>query len=142
MENKEATIQVSLQQVKDAVRRFELQLEKGIRRTVLVNEDHSINFELLKPFIGGLPDSPFYMSRETYEIFPEEEQHIPRYLDMVQQAVDTFIYDHRRAPIVPADVFRRIDTKLLVDQGYLQEEPPMLFYMTDEEEMITHKKPQ
>lgn len=135
------TLRVTLQQVKDAVRRFELQLQEGIRRTVLVQEDHSINFELLMPFLGGIPDQPFYMSRETYEIFTEEEKDIPRYLDLVQRAVDAFIYDHRTAPVVPSDVFLRIDTKLLVDQNYLQEEPPMLFYYTNEEEMITHKKP-
>lgn len=131
---------MTLQRVKDAVRRFELE-NKGISRTVLLKEDQSIDFELLKPFIAEVPEAPFYMSRETFEIFEEAERDIPIYLDKVQRAVDTYIYEHQKKPVIDLDYNQTIDVRRLVHHGYLDEMPPIPFYHTNQEDLITHKKP-
>lgn len=134
-------IDISLQQVKDAVREFELQLDKGIKRTVLLNKDQSIDFELLHSYLEGLPNQSFYMSRETYEIFEQEEREIPYYLDKVQKAVDQYIDEFKEHPIVPSDLHRKVNLELLLNRRHLDVKPPMDFYLTDEENLITHKKP-
>lgn len=130
-----------LQRVKDAVRKFELE-NKNVPRTVLLKEDQSIDFELLKPFIDDIPEEPYYMSRETYEIFEESERMIPIYLDKVQRAVDAYIYEHQKKPVIESDYDQTVDTRRLVHHGYLDEIPPLPFYLTNQEDLITHKKPE
>lgn len=136
------TVPVSLADVKKLVRDFEEQLPKDMNRTVLLGEDNEINFRLLQPFLHGLPDRKFYMSRETFEIFPEEERDIPKYLDMVQQAVDGFIAEEGTAPVVSGDPNRRINYTLLLQYYLLKERPPMDFYLSRHEDMITHLPPE
>lgn len=135
--------EVMLQKVKDAVRKFELE-NTHVSRTVLMRDDQSIDFDLLKPFIDTIPEVNYYMSRETFEIFAEEDRDIPVYLDIVQRAVDKFMYDHKRKPVVPSDYYERIDFKLLVTHQYLEQDqvPPFPLYMTDLEDLITHKRPE
>lgn len=132
---------MNLQRVKDAVRRFEVE-NTGVSRTVLLKDDQSIDFKLLKPFIDDIPEQPYYMSRETFEIFEESEREIPVYLDKVQRAVDTYIYEHRKKPVIESDYDQTIDVRRLVHHGYLDEVPPLPFYLTDQEDLITHKKPE
>lgn len=134
-------IDVSLQQIKEAVRNFEQQLDEGIKRTVLLKKDQSIDFELLRSFLEGMPNRPFYMSRETYEIFEQEEREIPHYLDKVQKAVDQYIDEFNEYPIVPSDLYKKINLDLLMNRKHLDIKPPMDFYLTNEENLITHKKP-
>lgn len=135
------TIQdISLQQFRTALQQYEEQLTEGLNRTLLLQADNRIDHVPLLPFLQAIPSRSFYMSRETFEIFPEEEQHIAKYLDQVQQAVDSYINEHRKWPTVTPHSLK-INTHVLVQQRYLQEAPPMDFYMTNQESMVTHRRP-
>lgn len=131
-------VSVSLPEVKKLVREFEQQLPKGINRTILIGKDNEIDFKLLAPILGGLPDRKFYMSKETFEIFNEEDGHIPVWLDIVQRAVDDYIAEENALPTIPGDYSRKISYPLLQNNYYLKERPPLDFYLTDLEDMITH----
>lgn len=132
------TVPVSLSDVKTLVREFERQLPKGINRTILVGQDNEINFKLLTPLLSGVPDRKYYMSKETFEIFEEEDRHIPVWLDIVQRAVDDYIAEENVAPTVPGDRNKKISMVLLQNNYYLKERPPLDFYLTDLEDMVTH----
>ncbi|MDF2925841.1 MAG: hypothetical protein K0R57_4755 [Paenibacillaceae bacterium] len=132
------SVAVTLQQVKQIIREFEKHLPKGINRTVLIGSDNEINFELLLPFLKGVPEQKFYMSRESFEIFAEEERHIPVWLDIVQRAVDDYMAEEKAAPTLPGDETRKISYVLLQDNYYLKELPPLDFYLSDLEDLITH----
>lgn len=132
-------ISVTLQQVKRVVREFERQLPEGVKRTVLVGENNEIDFRLLVPFLHGLPDRKFYMSRESYEIFAEEDRLIPYWLDIVQRAVDDYVADRKTLPIIPGDRRRKVSYALLRKHYYLKEQPPIDFYLTHYENLISHR---
>lgn len=134
-------ISVTLPQVKKLVHQFEQQLPKGINRTVLLGSDNEIRFDLLSPYMEGAPDRKFYMSRQTFEIFDEEHRHIPTWLDIVQQAVDDYIDEKSAAPTIPGDSNRKISYPLLLNAYFLKSKPPLDFYLTDEEGLITHRLP-
>lgn len=131
-------VPVSLPDVKKLIREFEQQLPQGVNRTILVGQDNEINFKLLAPLIGGVPDRKYFMSRETFEIFEEDESHIAIWLDIVQRAVDDYIADENTIPTIPGDRSRKISIPLLQNSFYLKDRPPIDFYLSDLEDMITH----
>ncbi|MNW04580.1 hypothetical protein D3C71_2006880 [compost metagenome] len=78
------------------------------------------------------------MSTQTYEIFTEEDQLIPHYLDIVQEAVDAYVDDNHKLPIMQDCTDGRVHYDLLMQQFYLKEKPPFPLYITDEENMLSH----
>jgi hypothetical protein len=134
-------IVVTKDEVRDAVRRYSESLPKGIYRTILVHDDYSIDFEKLAPILKGIPLSKFYMSKETYDIFSEEEKDIPAIMDQVQKAVDAYRKDHQQYPVLPFDPFNRVNYYLLRNGHYLDSLPTIEFYITDYDGIISHIKP-
>jgi hypothetical protein len=59
-------------------------------------EDNSINFEQLVPILNGIPLRKFYISKETYDIFNEDEKEIAITIDKVQKAVDLFVKENKQ----------------------------------------------
>lgn len=132
-------IDVTLDQVREAVRSYEESLsELGLNRTILIQPDHSIDFKLLVSQLGGLPSRNFYMSRETFEIFEEEEKHIPYYLDLVQKAVDEYVIAKNKLPVVEDSYSRKVNYDLLINDYYLKEKPPFPIYISDQNDLVTH----
>lgn len=134
-------IDVTKEQVRDAIRKYSDELPKGIYRSILVNDDYSINFEKLTPILKGIPSTNFYMSKETYDIFEEQEKEIPALMDQVQKAVDAYRKDHNQYPILPFDPLRRVNYYLLRNEHYLKFQPDIEFYITKYDGIITHIKP-
>jgi hypothetical protein len=134
-------IEVTKEQVRDAIRKYSDELPKGIYRSILVNDDYSIDFEKLTPILKGIPSSKFYMSKETYDIFDETEKEIPALMDQVQKAVDAYQKDHNQYPILPFDPLRRVNYYLLRNEHYLKFQPDIDFYITKYDGIITHIKP-
>lgn len=132
---------ISLDDMKSAIREYEDSLPKGVNRTVLLDDNQQIDHRPLAPYLRAIPNRPFYMSRETFEVFEEEDKWIPYHLDRVQHAVDWFIKDHRKWPTVTPHS-PKINFRLLIDNHYLKQKPPFDMYMTDEENMVTHVKPE
>jgi hypothetical protein len=134
-------ISVTLEQVRKAVEEFEEHLPEGMNRTFLIRVNNEINFRLLIPYLKGLPDRPFFMSREAYEIYSEEDKRIPLWLDIVQRAVDNYIEEWKVPPLVPDDRNQKISVAILQKYYYLKDRPPMDFYLTPYGNLISHRPP-
>ncbi|RDU35354.1 hypothetical protein DRW41_18910 [Neobacillus piezotolerans] len=134
-------IDVDILEVRKAVRKFSDELPKGVYRTILVNDDNSIDFSQLVHILGGIPAKKYYMSKETYDFFDETEKDIAAEMDKVQRAVDLYVKDKREYPVLPFDHSRRVNYYQLLQEHYLKEHPKIEFYITDCDGLITHKKP-
>jgi hypothetical protein len=135
-------IDVTIDEVRKAVREFSNNLPKGVYRTILVQEDNCIDFDQLAPFLGGIPSKKFYMSKETYDLFEESEKQIPIEMDIVQKAVDLYVKDHKDFPMLKFDPHHKVNYFQLKQEHYLKEEPQIQFYITDLDGLITHIRPQ
>jgi hypothetical protein len=133
-------VTVTLEDVRQAVRRFEEDMPGQISRTVLLQDDKSIDMSRLVRYFGGHSTQKFYMSRETFEIFEEEDKLIPYYLDVVQAAVDDYVSDKGKLPLLEDAWLPEVHYRLLASERYLKEMPPFPLYITDEEWMLTHRK--
>ncbi len=131
--------EMTLDEVRQAVRDYGEMLPKGVRRSVLVQPDQSIDFRKLAPHLKAVPSEPFYMSRETYEIFEAKDREIPLHMDKVQQAVDRYMKQEKRLPLIEDHPEFLIDVNLLKAKSYLDDIPPMPFYLTREEYMVSRK---
>ncbi|MGO4887279.1 DUF3939 domain-containing protein [Anaerobacillus sp. MEB173] len=133
-------IDATIHDIRSTITQWEENAPKGVYRSVLVKEDNSIDTTLLLPYLKGIPKKKFFMSKATYETFEEEEKEIPKYLDIVQQAVDKYIYIENKLPVIDFDPNNRLNYFLLMNKGYLKEKPPLDLYLTNEENMITHRR--
>lgn len=132
---------ITKEDVIKAVRKFSDNLPDGTYRTILVNDDYSIDFSQLRRYLPRKPTQTFFMSKETYEIFEEHESHIPPLMDKVQKAVDAYVREHKEYPILPYDHLHRVNGYLLVQEHLLEEMPSLDFYITNYDGLITHTKP-
>ncbi|WP_346657568.1 DUF3939 domain-containing protein [Paenibacillus sp. YPG26] len=105
----------------------------------LLQSDGTIDLSRLSRYLGGVPEQKFYLSRETYEIFPEEERHIPYYLDLVQNAVDDYVNETGRMPVIGGSREYEVDVHVLMNEHYLNELPTIPLYVTEQEVMLTHR---
>lgn len=135
-------IEVTMEEIRHAVRKFSDQLPKGVYRTILVRDDHSIDYKHIAPILGGIPSKNFYMSKETYDLFEESEKHIPPVMDIVQKAVDQYVKDHKEYPMLKFDAERRVNYYQLLEHHYLKAVPDIQFYITKLDGLITHVKPE
>jgi hypothetical protein len=135
-------IDVTKEQVRNAIRTYSDELPKGVYRTIVVNDDYSIDFSKLTHILKGIPSKTFYMSKETYDIFEESEKEIPAIMDQVQKAVDAYRKDHQQYPIIPYDPNKKVNYYLLRNEHYLHFQPEVDFYITEYDGIISHLKPQ
>jgi hypothetical protein len=136
------TIEVSLDDVRKAIRKFSEKLPKGAYRTILLNDDYSIDFAPLVKYLGGIPSKKFYMSRETYELFEEHEEMIPRTMDKIQRMIDFYFQEYQKYPVLPFDPDRRVNYFELLQKHFIFSFPEIDFYITDYDGIITHRKPE
>lgn len=134
-------IDVTTDQVRNAIRRYSDELPKGVYRTIVVKDDYSIDFSKLTHILNGIPSKPFYMSKESYDIFEESEKEIPAIMDQVQKAVDTYKKEHQQYPIIPYDSHKKVNYYLLRNEHYLHFQPDVDFYITEYDGIISHIKP-
>ncbi|MDF2854600.1 MAG: hypothetical protein K0Q87_451 [Neobacillus sp.] len=135
-------IDVSIDQVRKAVREFSENLPKGVYRTILIQDDNSIDFNQLADILGGIPSKKIYMSKETYDLFEESERKIPVEMDIVQKAVDLYVKERKEFPMLPFDPHKRVKYYQLIQEHYLKSIPDTQFYITDLDGLITHIRPE
>lgn len=135
-----SVVQVTLEEMKQAVLRYEAEMPEGINRISLMLSDGSLDTLRLTRYLGGLSASKFYLSRETYEIFEEEDRQIPYYLDLVQAAVDDYLDEKGKLPVLHESPDYQVDFSLLLREHYLKEMPPFPLYVTEQELMLTHRR--
>lgn len=134
-------VDVTIDQVRKAVRQFSDNLPKGVYRTIIVQDDNSIDFKQLANILGGVPSKKFYMSKETYDLFEENEKKIPSEMDMVQRAVDLYVKERKEYPMLRFDPQRRVNYYQLIQENYLKSAPEIQFYITEMDGLITHITP-
>ncbi|MCT8136863.1 DUF3939 domain-containing protein [Anaerobacillus sp. CMMVII] len=134
------SVDVSIHEVRKAVMTFSDRLAKGVFTTILIKDDNSLDYEQLAPILGGIPSKTYYMSKETFDIFEEEEKEIPRIIDKVQRAVDAFVKEFKTPPLIKYDPYFRVNYYLLMQEGFLDFRPEISLYI-HEDGMVTHKKP-
>lgn len=132
-------VDVSLEQIRNAVMRYEDEMPGSINRLTLVQSDGSLDTNRLTRYLGGESKAKFYLSRETFEIFEEADRHIPYYLDLVQMAVDDYVNETGKLPLVPGSAAQEVDYRMLVQEHFLKELPPIPLYVTDQEMMLSHR---
>lgn len=135
-------IETSVDEIKKAVRSYSEHLPKGVYRTILVKEDNRIDVEQLAPILKGIPSRNFYMSKETYDIFTEEEKNLAITIDKVQKAVDLYVKEHKEYPVLPFDPLHRVNYYQLLNAHCLDTQPDIELYITNYDGLITHKKPE
>jgi F0F1-type ATP synthase assembly protein I len=135
-------IDVTIDQVRKAVRQFSDNLPKGVYRSIIVQDDNSIDFKQLAHILCGIPSKKYYMSKETYDLFEENEKIIPAEMDMVQKAVDLYVKERKEYPMLQFDPNRRVNYYQLVQEKYLKSAPVTQFYITELDGLITHIKPE
>ncbi|MYL30588.1 MULTISPECIES: DUF3939 domain-containing protein [Halobacillus] len=142
--SKKQTLEVrdlSIHDVRKAVHAFADHKPGDVPLSVLINQDLTLDYDLLAPYLDGLPEKNYYMSRETYELFEEDDLDLAQDLDLVQYAVDQYMKLTQELPIIDHDPYKRINYYKLEKHDLLQRRPNRDFYLTDEEFMITYKKP-
>ncbi|WP_173916994.1 DUF3939 domain-containing protein [Halobacillus sp. Marseille-Q1614] len=132
---------LSIHDVRRAVHRYADHKPKGVPLSVIINEDLTLDYQLLSPYIDGIPKKKYYMSRETYELFEEEDLQLAKDLDMVQQAVDKYIQQTNELPVIDVDPYKRVSYFKLEKLNLLPQRPDQDFYITNEEFLITYQKP-
>lgn len=135
-------IDVTIEDVRKAVREFSNNLPKGVYRTIVVKDDNSIDFYQLAHILNGIPSKKFYMSKETYDLFEEHEKQIAVDMDLVQKAVDFYVKERKEYPMLKFDPQHRVNYYQLLQEKYLKTAPETQFYITDLDGLITHIKPQ
>ncbi|SDJ88150.1 DUF3939 domain-containing protein [Sediminibacillus albus] len=132
---------MSISEVRTAVQKYSAELSSEIPLGVLINEDRTIDYDLLAPYLQAKPEDTYYMSRETYELFEEKDKQLAEDIDTVQQAVDNYMDQQKELPIIDGDPHRKVSYFKLEKLGLLTTRPDRPFYLTDEEYLITHKQP-
>lgn len=130
--------EITKEEVEQAVAQF-LEHNKRITYTVLVNEDYTINYKILKPYLPATPTNSFLVTRETLEIFEDSEinKHFVKEIDAVQRAVDLYVVDKETFPIIDGDSDRKISSIKL--RPYLGHELEYDLYISEKHFLVTSK---
>lgn len=133
---------LSISDVRKAVHAYADAKPSDVPLSVVIKEDLTLDYDLLAPYLKALPYKKYYMSRETYELFEEENKQLAIDIDLVQQAVDQYMKQTQEPPIIDNDPYKRVNYYKLERLHLLQQRPNRDFYLTNEEFMITYKKPE
>ncbi|SDN71306.1 DUF3939 domain-containing protein [Alkalicoccus daliensis] len=137
-ENKEPDIiECSIDDVRGAVSLFMKDADDRLSLRAIINADNKIDFSFLHDYLGGVPDRPFYMSKETFDIFADPD--FARHIDRAQIACDQYFLEKGEHPVAPGDSSGKINYFKL--KNYLKEEPPFDLFLHPEDRMVTHRKP-
>ncbi|MYL32321.1 DUF3939 domain-containing protein [Pontibacillus yanchengensis] len=132
---------VSIHEVRQAIQRFTSHLPNGVELQTIINEDNTINYELLSPYLDATPNETYYMSKETYEVFDEKDKQLAFDLDHIQQAIDRYMKQTNELPIIDGDPYNKVNYFKLERLGLISYRPEFTFYITDEEYLITYEAP-
>ncbi|KGX83910.1 DUF3939 domain-containing protein [Pontibacillus marinus] len=133
---------VTLDELRKAIHAFADQLPDGVELQTIINEDLTIHYEFIAPYLKAIPNQTFYMSKETYEIFEEKDYQLAVDLDNVQRAVDDYIRQTKELPVIEGDSYRKVNYFKLEKLGLLSYRPERDFYITKNEYLVTYEKPE
>lgn len=131
---------VPIEEIRRVIHLFSDKLPNGVELQTIINEDLTINYELLAPYLEAIPNQTYYMSKETYEIFEEKDYQLALDMDHIQRAVDKYIKQTGELPIIDDDSNRKVNYFKLDKLGLISYRPNRDFYITEEEFLITYEK--
>ncbi|MGN4444112.1 DUF3939 domain-containing protein [Bacillus cereus group sp. MYBK79-1] len=101
--------EITKDELEQAMAKF-LETNANIVYTVLVNDDYTVNYDLLKPYLSVFPTNSFLITKETLEVFEhtEENLNLVKEIDIVQKAVDLYVTEKEMFPIVEGSEERLI----------------------------------
>ncbi|CAM3902201.1 DUF3939 domain-containing protein [Alkalicoccus chagannorensis] len=127
----------SEEDVRRAVNRCADELDSRLSLRTIILSDNQIDTDYLIPHLGGIPDKPWYMSKETFDIFDNEEE--AKWVDRVQIACDQYFLEKGELPCMGTAQAYRISYFMLKD--YLLGDPPVELYIDPKDRMVTHRRP-
>lgn len=133
---------VSLEEVRYAIHEYSRTLPPNVPLKVIIKDDLSIDYTLLAPILKAIPKQTYYMSKETYDLFEEKDKHIAEEMDQIQRAVDNYIAQKKELPVIDHDPYRKVSFYKLEQLNLIKKRPDRDFYITDQEELVTTKKPE
>lgn len=132
---------IPLTEVKRAIREYSSQLSHNFTLSVIINEDLTLDYSLLAPFLDGIPKQTYYMSKETYELFEEMDYQLAIDIDTIQKAVDKYMTQKQTLPILENDPYKKVNYLMLEKLNLLSYRPNRDFFITNEEYLVTYEKP-
>ena len=99
---------ISYEEIREAIREYGKTLPNNVPLGVIIQDNLEIDYQLLSPFLKAVPKERYYMSKETYEIFTEEEKHIAEAIDKIQRAVDQYVDIKKELPVIDDDPYRKV----------------------------------
>ncbi|MGM0523885.1 MAG: DUF3939 domain-containing protein [Bacillota bacterium] len=132
---------VSLHELKQAIRQYMNALPDHVPLSMLINDDLTINYYELAPYLNAIPVQTYYMSKETYDIFDEDQRHLAENLDYTQRAVDQYIDLTGEIPVIHGDPYLKVSYHKLMKRGLITYRPPHEFYIDPKDHLINFKKP-
>ena len=78
--------EITKDELEQAMAQF-LETNANIVYTVLVNEDYTVNYDLLKPYLPAFPTNDFLITKETLEVFEHTAENLSlvKEIDVVQK---------------------------------------------------------
>lgn len=100
---------ITKDELEEAMAKF-LEKNANIVYTVLVNQDYTVNYDLLKPYLQAVPTNAFIITKETLEVFEYTPQNLElvKEIDLVQRAVDQYVTEKEMFPLVEGNENRLI----------------------------------
>lgn len=133
---------ISIHELRQAIHTFMDQMPDGVELQTIINEDLTIDYHFIAPYLKAIPKQTFYMSKETYEVFEEKDHQLAVDIDNVQKAVDQYIKQTQELPTIEGDPYRKVNYYKLEKIGLLNYRPDVDFYITKDEFLISYEKPE
>lgn len=116
-----------------------LEANANVVYTVLVNDDYTVNYDLLKPYLPAFPTNTFIITKETLEVFENTQENLDlvKEIDDVQRAVDQYVTDKEVFPIVEGNENRLICSIKL--GPYLKRKLERNLYVSEKHYLVTSK---
>ncbi|MFD3445892.1 DUF3939 domain-containing protein [Microbacteriaceae bacterium 4G12] len=107
--------------------------------TVLVNDDYTVNFDMLKPYLPALPTNTFLITKETFEVFEDlaENRKLVKEIDEVQRAVDQYVTEKEKFPIIDGNSNRKICPMKLLP--FLKRQLERDLYISEKHYLVSSK---
>ncbi|WP_416825911.1 DUF3939 domain-containing protein [Ectobacillus polymachus] len=130
--------EITKDELEQAIAKF-LEHNTRVTYTVLVNDDYTVNYNLLKPYLPAIPTNSFLITRETLEVFQntEENKQFVKEIDSVQRAVDRYVVEKETFPIIEGDRDRKISSIKI--RPYLGRELTRDLYISEKHYLVTSK---
>ncbi|MBM7097753.1 DUF3939 domain-containing protein [Bacillus sp. H-16] len=129
---------VTIEEMRSAINQYAKQLNPDVSLRTIVKDNHEVDSDVLIEQLNCKPDRPFYMSKETFEIF--EEADYPKWIDLCQVACDQYFLEKDEEPVTPGDSTRKVN--YLKIRNYMKDEPPFQLYLHPQDRMVTHRVPE